>query len=935
MKKIILSLVLILTYSITFSQVVGDYINPAAKLTVTNAVGSNPYTLTVSISDDLSRFTFDSISTGCRVYLIDGANLLTYTVNSKLTSPNRLVVTDINNTGNSPPTGQGAVVKLTNSNFPVYVSGLRDDLRSMIMNSLSQQLDTKIVDAKELYKYVGGIGIAPAVTASVAGTITAQNTVGQLWTWNPASNLTIGSWSLQSSSGAVDTSLYNSKTLTTAQLNLKANLSDTSTLANGIRATLVNKSSYIADTTGNFVKYYQSPTSILTGDSTQIALQKTGADIYKATLIVSPSGGLQTDSLLVINSTGVIKKKELNIFSYTDSLNTKLVGNNVKLDTSIYVPNQILYEGSMTAGKGLRKLQTGAIGNIGYGKYALFNNTNGHLNTAMGDSALYYNTIGNNNVALGGSTLTFNVDGYDNVAIGAGSLRSSTGTGNTAIGTSSGFLATGGLNLFAGNEAGMYGGIGSSNIYMGYQAGKFSSGSTNIGIGYNALMNSTVGGFNTALGYNALKSNTTGYHNIAIGEEALQGNTAAFYNLAIGTGALRSTTTGESNVAIGTSTLYNNITGNNNCALGSESLINNTANNNSAIGFQSLRNNTTGTNNTGVGFQSLFSASTAVENTAIGMYSLRSTTTGGYNMAQGSWSLWSNTTGTNNTSLGSHSGDGSTTGSYNTFLGWNSGNSNTTGDGNTYIGQGTGNGITTGTNNTIVGGGVSLGNVSNTLVLSAGGGNIKIYSNATGTGIGTINPQYKLDINPLTGNNPLRAQGMLQGLINDSVSVSNGGVFKMIALNQVGIGTGTNGTTTGLRVNRLSTSDITTAYPSGLTAGSMVYNSTLGVYQFGDASGSNKQVALVEDLFIKSSNAVINIPSITGMGTVGTVSVTVTGVVVGMQVSASPRTNVMTSGVSAPIVYVSAANTVTFSFSGLTVGTNGNISSNWDITVIK
>jgi hypothetical protein len=145
-------------------------------------------------------------------------------------------------------------------------------------------------------------------------------------------------------------------------------------------------------------------------------------------------------------------------------------------------------------------------------------------------------------------------------------------------------------------------------------------------------------------------------------------------------------------------------------------------------------------------------------------------------------------------------------------------------------------------------------------------------------GINTITPQHKLDIDAQSGSagNPLRLLGLNQGASTDSILTSLNGV-----------------------VRRNSLSDLSLA------------------------------------TVIKSANAVVNIPAITGMGTIGTVSVTVTGAIVGMQVSASPRTNVMTSGVSAPLVYVSAANTVTFSFSGLTVGTNGNISSNWDIVIQK
>lgn len=178
-------------------------IRPAAKLNVSVASGSDPYTLTVSVLDDLSRFSFSDFGVGDSVYLIDGSDLLIYVVTSKLTSPNRLVVDDVNNTGISAPTGQGAIVKSTpNYKLPFYISGLRDDLRSMMMNRLSQLLDSNIATAGgEIYRYIGTSGVAPAVTAAAAGTITAQNTVGEIYTWNPATNLSSGSWSIISGGG--------------------------------------------------------------------------------------------------------------------------------------------------------------------------------------------------------------------------------------------------------------------------------------------------------------------------------------------------------------------------------------------------------------------------------------------------------------------------------------------------------------------------------------------------------------------------------------------------------------------------------------------------------------------------------------------------------------------------------------------------------------
>jgi len=202
MKQILSVALFLCSFVFSYSQSSAP-IRPAAKLNVSVATGSDPYTLTVSVLDDLSRFSFADFGVGDSVYLIDGSDLLIYVVTSKLTSPNRLVVDDVNNTGISAPTGQGAIVKSTaNYKLPFYISGLRDDLRSMMMNRFSQLLDGTIYTAgNEIYRYLGSTGVAPAVTAAVAGATTAQNTVGEIYTWNPSTNLSSGAWSIVSGGG--------------------------------------------------------------------------------------------------------------------------------------------------------------------------------------------------------------------------------------------------------------------------------------------------------------------------------------------------------------------------------------------------------------------------------------------------------------------------------------------------------------------------------------------------------------------------------------------------------------------------------------------------------------------------------------------------------------------------------------------------------------
>lgn len=231
MKQILSTALFLCSFVFAYSQTSAP-IRAAAKLNVSVASGSDPYTLTVSVLDDLSRFDFSSFGVGDSVYLIDGSDLLIYVITSKLTSPNRLVVDDVNNTGTSAPTGQGAIVKSTpNYKLPFYISGLRDDLRSMMMNRLSQLLDSNIATAgNEIHRYIGTTGVAPAVTAAVAGTITAQNTVGEIYTWNPSSNLVTGAWSLQGGGGGTTETASNGLTKTGNDIRLGGAINQPTTL---------------------------------------------------------------------------------------------------------------------------------------------------------------------------------------------------------------------------------------------------------------------------------------------------------------------------------------------------------------------------------------------------------------------------------------------------------------------------------------------------------------------------------------------------------------------------------------------------------------------------------------------------------------------------------------------------------------------------------
>jgi hypothetical protein len=226
---------------------------------------------------------------------------------------------------------------------------------------------------------------------------------------------------------------------------------------------------------------------------------------------------------------------------------------------------------------------------------------------------------------------------------------------------------------------------GYGSTFLGQGAGNFTlTGSSNTGVGNDALFSLTDGSYNTAVGSGALAFNTTGAGNAAFGTQSLVGNNGSY------------------NSAFGLATMSSNVDGSNNAALGSGALYAiNHGNRNSALGDDALHANVNGDDNVAVGASALFSqvfpnfgVNVPSRNTALGASALYSTNdpssvTAKENAAVGFRSLYSNTTGSGNTAIGVESGDQnglvpayaggsifispSATGSYNTFLGWGTG----------------------------------------------------------------------------------------------------------------------------------------------------------------------------------------------------------------------------------------------------------------------
>jgi Chaperone of endosialidase len=251
-------------------------------------------------------------------------------------------------------------------------------------------------------------------------------------------------------------------------------------------------------------------------------------------------------------------------------------------------------------------------------------------------------------------------------------------------------------------------------------------GERNTALGFQTLLNLTVGDDNTATGYQALFSNITGIRNTATGAGALSQNTS------------------DDNTADGYQALYSNTLGHAN----------------TATGYQALYANTEGTFNTAVGYRALsdFTAGGPFglsENTAVGSLALHFCTTGVENTAIGSNALLANDTGSGNAALGNIALVENTAGFDNTAIGVGALCNNTTGDHNIALGAGAGCNVTTAHDVICIGAGVAgqdfdygcyIGNIFGQTSLEG----IPVFINSDNKlGITTSSKRFKEDIKPL------------------------------------------------------------------------------------------------------------------------------------------------------------------------------------------
>ena len=182
----------------------------------------------------------------------------------------------------------------------------------------------------------------------------------------------------------------------------------------------------------------------------------------------------------------------------------------------------------------------------------------GEGNIAVGDGALNAGVVtGDFNVAVGTNALRDNTSGEHNVAVGREAMRdNSIGIQNTAIGHQAMLINTSGQrNVAVGDDALAFNDTGNFNIAVGWGAMGGGVGLTtheNIAIGAEALFNLEEGHNNIAIGRQALNLQRDTSSNIAIGRSAMGGALrSGSENVAVGHETLLNVSGGFANVAVG------------------------------------------------------------------------------------------------------------------------------------------------------------------------------------------------------------------------------------------------------------------------------------------------------------------------------------------------------------------------------------------------
>ena len=159
------------------------------------------------------------------------------------------------------------------------------------------------------------------------------------------------------------------------------------------------------------------------------------------------------------------------------------------------------------------------------------------------------------------------------------------------------------------------------------EAGKATTtGSTNVAVGYNAMIANTEGGANTAVGGYAGDAITTGNYNTAVGYGALSTATTTSNNTAVGSDALGALTSGTGDTAVGFAAGDAMTTGLHNTAIGNNALTSGESGYTVAVGSGAGYSHAAGDGCVMVGYNAGYAAAATTNSVFIGQAAGDSTT---------------------------------------------------------------------------------------------------------------------------------------------------------------------------------------------------------------------------------------------------------------------------------------------------------------------